>query len=64
MYEVVIRSDKPEAVKFRRWITAEVLPAIRRTGSYSTTPAIEGDELMARALMHATDGGMQRRYDA
>lgn len=26
MYEVVIRSDKPEAVKFRRWITGEVLP--------------------------------------
>ncbi|QOP65009.1 anti-repressor Ant [Mycobacterium phage Firehouse51] len=35
MYEVVIRSDKPEAVKFRRWITGEVLPAIRKTGSYS-----------------------------
>lgn len=27
MYEVVIRSDKPEAVAFRRWITSEVLPA-------------------------------------
>lgn len=34
MYEVVIRSDKPEAVKFRRWITSEVLPSIRRTGQY------------------------------
>ena len=34
MYEVVIRSDKPEAVKFRRWITGEVLPTIRKTGSY------------------------------
>ncbi len=32
MYEVVIRSDKPESVNFRRWITGEVLPAIRRTG--------------------------------
>lgn len=36
MYEVVIRSDKPEAVKFRRWITGEVLPQIRKTGSYGT----------------------------
>lgn len=36
MYEVVIRSDKPEAVAFRRWITGEVLPAIRKTGSYGT----------------------------
>lgn len=39
MYEVVIRSDKPEAVAFRRWITGEVLPMIRKTGSYGT-PAI------------------------
>lgn len=34
MYEVVIRSDKPEAVAFRRWITHEVIPAIRKTGAY------------------------------
>ncbi|WP_255376477.1 BRO family protein, partial [Mycobacterium sp. NS-7484] len=34
MYEVVIRSDKPEAVAFRRWITGTVLPEIRRTGSF------------------------------
>lgn len=35
MYEVVIRSDKPGAVTFRRWITGTVLPAIRKTGSFS-----------------------------
>jgi prophage antirepressor-like protein len=34
MYEVVIRSDKPEAREFRRWVTREVLPSIRRTGAY------------------------------
>lgn len=34
MYEVVIRSDKPEAVAFRRWITSDVLPTIRKTGGY------------------------------
>lgn len=39
MYEAVIRSDKPEATRFRRWITSEVLPAIRKTGSYSRYPA-------------------------
>lgn len=38
MYEVVIRSDKPEAIAFRRWITTEVLPSIRKTGSYGTQP--------------------------
>lgn len=41
MYEVVIRSDKPEATAFRRWITTEVLPAIRKTGHYSTASALE-----------------------
>lgn len=52
MYEVVIRSDKPEAVTFRRWLTGEVLPQIRRTGSYGQ-PALTGPELMARALIEA-----------
>lgn len=53
MYEVVIRSDKPEAIAFRRWITSEVLPAIRRTGSYGTTPMTR-EELLSRAVLEAT----------
>lgn len=53
MYEVVIRSDKPEAVKFRRWVTGEVLPQIRRTGTYTTTPALTGAELLAHAVIEA-----------
>lgn len=40
MYEVVLRSDKEEARDFRRWVTHEVLPTIRRTGSYGTAPAL------------------------
>lgn len=52
MYEVVIRSDKPEAVAFRRWVTAEVLPSIRRTGAYGV-PQLSGPELMAAALIEA-----------
>jgi prophage antirepressor-like protein len=52
MYEVVIRSDKPGAVDFRRWITSEVLPSIRRTGSYAAeTP----EQLMARAVIQAQE---------
>lgn len=35
LWELVIRSDKPEAKPFRRWVTSEVLPSIRRTGGYS-----------------------------
>jgi len=41
LYNVIIRSDKPEARKFRRWITHEVLPAIRKTGVYATAEAAE-----------------------
>ena len=41
MYGVVIRSDKPEAVTFRRWITTEVLPSIRKRGGYLTPEATE-----------------------
>ena len=51
MYEVVIRSDKPEAVAFRRWITTEVLPSIRRTGSYAVPETRE--QLLARAVIEA-----------
>jgi prophage antirepressor-like protein len=39
LYELIIRSDRPQARTFRRWITAEVLPSIRRSGSYSVVPA-------------------------
>lgn len=40
VYDLVIRSDKPQARKFRRWMTSEVLPEIRRTGSYSGAGAL------------------------
>ena len=35
LYAVILRSDKPNAKKFRKWVTAEVLPQIRKTGSYN-----------------------------
>lgn len=35
LYALVIRSNKPEAREFRKWITAEVLPAIRKNGAYA-----------------------------
>lgn len=50
MYEVVIRSDKPEAVAFRRWITSKVLPAIRKTGSYGAPRQLTQDEIVHQAL--------------
>ena len=38
LYKVILRSDKPEAKKFTRWVTHEVLPAIRKTGEYHVSP--------------------------
>jgi anti-repressor protein len=41
LYALIVRSNKPEAKKFRRWITSEVLPAIRKHGAYMTPQKIE-----------------------
>lgn len=38
LYNVILRSDKPEARDFKRWVTHEVLPAIRKTGGYAVQP--------------------------
>lgn len=52
LYELVFQSRKQDAREFRRWVTKEVLPQIRRTGSYSA-PTLTGAELMAQALIEA-----------
>jgi prophage antirepressor-like protein len=41
LYDLILDSRKPEARAFRRWITAEVIPSIRRTGSYSVARPAE-----------------------
>jgi hypothetical protein len=38
LYSLILGSRKPEAKRFKRWVTHEVLPAIRRTGHYGTAP--------------------------
>lgn len=55
MYEVVIRSNKPEAVKFRRWITGEVLPVLRKTGTYSAASTHQLPQSFAEALRQLAD---------
>ena len=54
LYDVILDSRKPEAKAFRKWITSEVLPSIRKTGGYIHQE--EGDtdaDIMAKALMIA-----------
>lgn len=41
LYNVILRSDKPEAKPFRKWVTSEVLPSIRKHGAYMTPETIE-----------------------
>lgn len=59
LYEVIIRSDKPEASAFRRWVTGEVLPSIRKHGLYATESAVEAmladPETMIRTLTALRD---------
>lgn len=50
LYSLILRSRRPEAKAFKRWITHEVLLAIRRTGSYSSGPAYSIPTSFAEAL--------------
>ena len=63
MYAVVLRSDKPEARNFQRWITHEVLPAIRQHGVYATPTAIEA-MLADPATMIRTLTALQEEREA
>ena len=38
LYNLIFTSNKPEAKAFRKWVTSEVLPSIRKTGKYETKP--------------------------
>lgn len=41
LYAVILRSDKPQAKPFRKWVTNEVLPSIRKHGAYMTDQTLE-----------------------
>lgn len=65
LYALVLRSRKPEARKFAKWVTSEVLPAIRKTGSYTSaydrhitepTAALERALNTGRWFMSASEG--------
>jgi prophage antirepressor-like protein len=51
LYNVILRSDKPEAKRFKKWVTGEVLPQIRKTGSYSV-PRKTPNELVLEAMQY------------
>lgn len=52
LYSLIFGSELESAQKFKRWVTSEVLPALRKTGQYQVKE-LSGQELMAKALIEA-----------
>ena len=56
LYSLILRSRKPEAKAFKRWVTHDILPSIRRTGGYlATKPDDTPEAILARAVLVAQD---------
>lgn len=54
LYNAILGSNKPEARRFKKWVTVEVLPSIRRDGAFvAATQEMSDEEIMARALFAA-----------
>lgn len=54
MYDVILRSDAEKAKPFRKWLTSDVIPSIRKTGGYIMAKADDTPEMiMARAVIVA-----------
>ena len=56
LYSLVLRSRKPEAKAFKRWVTHDILPSIRKSGGYmATKPDDTPETILARAVLIAQD---------
>ena len=51
LYSLVLSSKLPNAKKFRRWVTSEVLPSIRKTGGYKVEKPMDDIEVLSRAVL-------------
>jgi len=61
LYSLILSSQLPSAKAFKRWVTSEVLPQIRKTGGYiPTKDAVTGEQLTAAQIMKTADAIMQR----
>ena len=62
LYALILRSRKPEAKRFRKWVTSEVLPAIRKTGTYSLTISKAQQGELATLIAERFPSGKDRPY--
>ena len=63
LYSLIFTSRKPEAKVFRKWVTQEVLPSIRRTGSYQLNRSVITDRLKAYPKIHALIADLRSEAD-
>lgn len=61
LYSLILRSQLPKARKFKRWVTSEVLPAIRRHGMYAIDEILENPDLAIAALTQLKEERKRRK---
>ncbi|KGE18481.1 phage antirepressor KilAC domain-containing protein [Paenibacillus wynnii] len=61
LYSLILGSRKPEAKPFKRWITHEVLPAIRKNGMYATDDLLDNPDLLIQAATKLKEERAARR---
>lgn len=68
LYKIILRSDKPVAKKFQKWVTSEVLPSLRKTGRYSievakpTAKQLETEIVRLNELFKAYNSSLDKPY--
>ena len=55
LYSLILSSKLPQAKPFKRWVTSEVLPQIRKTGGYIPTKDAQGRQLSNEEIIHRAD---------
>ena len=61
LYDTILESRKPHAKKFRKWVTSEVLPSIRKQGGYMVVRPDESDEMIVARAFQIMQATLQRR---
>lgn len=64
LYTILLRSNNPQAKPFRRWVTSEVLPTIRKHGTYMTQPQVPTTQRELIILALAGNEETNQRIDA
>ena len=64
LYTILLRSNNPQAKPFRRWVTSEVLPTIRKHGAYMTQPQVPTTQRELIMLALAGNEETNQRIDA